>query len=181
MQINRSSNRKKYIIIGIIAGLILISGTTYAIVSMNQSEPKSTKPTKEETKAGNSAKLETLNENTESGENNSTTGSSKNKDESTDTSESATINITAKNQNGSLFQIRAMIDVIETGGTCTLTLSKGNSVVTRQVQTQALAQATTCQGFDIPVSELSAGTWDTKISYEHTGVTAEVTDTIEVK
>lgn len=74
--------------------------------------------------------------------------------------------ITAVNQNSSILQIRTLIGIIDSTGTCTLTMtSEGQSTITKTANTQPLASTSTCQGFDIPMSELSVGTWHIVIDY----------------
>jgi len=90
--------------------------------------------------------------------------------------------ITAANQNGSILQIRALISAVENTGICTLTLtSAGKPTVTKTANSQALSSTSTCQGFDIPVSELSAGTWHAIIEYNSTALTGSATQDIVVK
>lgn len=77
----------------------------------------------------------------------------------TNTPISITVTITAANQNGAVFNIRSLISAITSTGVCNLTLTKGSVVVTKTSGTQALADSSTCKGFDIPTSELAKGTW----------------------
>ena len=90
--------------------------------------------------------------------------------------------ITAANQNGSTLQIRTLIGAVEDTGVCTLTLtSAGKSTVTKTVNSQALASTSTCKGFDIPVSELSAGTWHAFIEYTSTALIGSADQDIVIK
>jgi len=92
------------------------------------------------------------------------------------------LTITAANQNGSILQIRALIGAVENTGVCTLTLtSTGKTTVTKTADTQALASTSTCQGFDIPVSELSTGTWNILIQYSSPSLTGSVTQDVTIK
>lgn len=62
--------------------------------------------------------------------------------------------------------------VIESGGTCTLTLSKGGQTATGTTTAHADATTTTCGAVTIPGSQLTAGTWQAVLSYRsdrHTG------------
>lgn len=72
--------------------------------------------------------------------------------------------ITAMNQNDGTLQIRNVIQAIWSDGTCTLTMTKGSDTVTREAPLQPLPSTTTCQGFDIPVSDLSPGEWTVRIT-----------------
>jgi hypothetical protein len=67
--------------------------------------------------------------------------------------------------------------VIESGGTCTLTLTRTGATVTAQRSARPDATTTTCGEIDIPGSSLSAGTWTAVLSYRsagHTGAAAPV-------
>jgi hypothetical protein len=94
--------------------------------------------------------------------------------------EALNVSITASNQNGTVIQIRTLIDSIESG-TCVLSMTKERQVVTRTTDTQPLANASTCKGFDIPTSELSPGTWnlsiDIAVGIKHATVTKVLTIT----
>lgn len=82
------------------------------------------------------------------------------------TKKSVEVSITSHGQNGSTFQIRALISNLDGAGLCTLTLtSPGQTTVTKTANTQSLASTSTCQGFDVPVSELPTGTWHAVINY----------------
>ena len=67
--------------------------------------------------------------------------------------------------------------VIEGGGTCTLTLTRGAATVTGQRSARPDATTTTCGEIDVPGSGLTAGTWTGVLSYRsagHTGAAAPV-------
>ncbi|MBP9738452.1 hypothetical protein KBD20_02060 [Candidatus Saccharibacteria bacterium] len=89
--------------------------------------------------------------------------------------------MTAANQNGSLVQIRFDIGGVTSTGTCTLTLKNGSKSVTKSTGVQALAGSTTCKGFDVPVSELSPGVWQTTLHFENDSLAADTAGTIEVQ
>lgn len=89
---------------------------------------------------------------------------------------------TGATQNGSVLQIRVLIGAVENTGTCTLVLTRaGQSSVTKTAGTQALSSSSTCQGFDVPTSELSAGTWQALITYESSTLTGTATRSITVQ
>lgn len=74
------------------------------------------------------------------------------------------ITITAANQTDDLLQIRTLIDALAPTGSCALQLVKGDDSVQKTANTQNLANSSTCQGFDIAISELSPGTWKLSIA-----------------
>lgn len=92
------------------------------------------------------------------------------------------VTITAANQNGPTLQIRTLISAVENNGTCTLVLShNGQNSVMKTANTQALSSASTCQGFDIPVTELSTGTWQATINYESSTLKGGATKNITIQ
>jgi cytoskeletal protein RodZ len=99
---------------------------------------------------------------------------------STTPKNTVTASITAANQNGDTLQIRTLIESVDTKGTCSLTLLKGNSKVTRSADIQALASSSTCKGFDIPTSALSPGEWELTITVKLTNKQATLTKTITI-
>jgi hypothetical protein len=121
-------------------------------------------PTNEQVDAGNQVKKDTAN------------GS----EGTTQPSTNVDVSITAANQNGSMFQIRTLIGAVTSDGTCTLTLTKGATVVTKSAGIQAQSSSSTCQGFDIPVSELSAGDWTLNLSVATNSLSGSTTSKITV-
>jgi hypothetical protein len=84
--------------------------------------------------------------------------------------------ITSANINGSMLHIAVQIDAVDSTGLCTLTLtSTGQSTVTKTANTQALASTSTCQGFDVPLSELPSGTWHILVEYSSSALSGSAT------
>ena len=88
---------------------------------------------------------------------------SKGTDPTTTVPENLTIIFSAVNQNENSLQIRALIEAVIGSGECTLTLTGIGPTVTRSASIQALANSSTCTGFDIPLSELPAGQWKLRL------------------
>jgi cytoskeletal protein RodZ len=91
------------------------------------------------------------------------------------------ITITAAEQNGAMLQIRSLIGTVTNSGTCTLALSKDSATVTKTAVLQPLANASTCKGFDVPVSELSSGAWKVMLSFENDQSIGTASGTAEIK
>lgn len=89
--------------------------------------------------------------------------------------------LSAANQNGATVQIRFDILTITNTGTCTLTLTKDQSTVTKSASVQALPDSSTCKGFDIPTSELNPGTWQIKLHFENSETVADTTGSMVVR
>ncbi|MDR0591052.1 MAG: hypothetical protein LBG75_00575 [Candidatus Nomurabacteria bacterium] len=83
------------------------------------------------------------------------------KDGSSSQPEGATLDvaITGKNVSGGKLYISVMIGAVTNSGECKVTLTKGSAVVTKTSGINAMPQSSSCQGFEVPVSELSSGTW----------------------
>lgn len=140
------------------------------------------KPTKEQKDAGNSAKDQTVNNTDES---TTTPGS----DPSTipapgsgDNKTTVSAEITAANQNGELLQVRTLIQLVTSNGTCILSLKRSDGkTYSKQASVQALSSATTCTGFDIPVSELGSGAWNLTVSFENDGYIASASKQVTIQ
>ena len=67
--------------------------------------------------------------------------------------------------------------VIESGGTCTLTLTKDGRSVTGNSQARPDATTTSCGAITVPGAQLSGGSWQAVLSYrsaDHAGAAAAV-------
>jgi hypothetical protein len=70
--------------------------------------------------------------------------------------------------------------VVEDGGVCTLTLTKGGASVTATADASADASTTACGGVTVPGSQVSAGTWKAVLSYSSAGH-AGTSDAVDVE
>lgn len=84
--------------------------------------------------------------------------------DSTDTTD-VTVEILPPTKNTDTVRIQATIQAVSNTGTCTLTLTKDDSVKTYSAGVQALSSYSTCKGFTVPLSDLSSGTWAITIRY----------------
>ena len=188
----KSLSKKKLTLI-IITGVLLlgvISSVIYVYVfkgnllgwSANKSDGKINydKPTEEQKKAGEDAKKKTVDE-TKPNSFGNTDQTPTPTPQSGENKAKTTIDITNNNQNGGLLQVRALIAATVNTGTCTLTLTSGSKTVTKTAGVQALPSNATCQGFDIPVNELSAGTWQATLHFENTTLVADTSKEIVVQ
>lgn len=91
------------------------------------------------------------------------------------------VSFTAANQAGNTLQVRLKIDQIISQGTCTLTLKKDGKTVTKTASVYASASLSTCKGFDVPLSELSAGTWQLSATVSSNSLKGSATSQTEIK
>ncbi len=89
--------------------------------------------------------------------------------------------ITAANQTSDMLQVRVLIQVVSSSGTCNLTMTKQNSpIVSKTAGVQALANSSTCKGFDIPLTALLPGTWQLTITFENQTSTGSASQSIVI-
>ena len=169
-----SFKRKPALIIGLIllmAVVALITAKILASISQNNvnNEPKGTTETTEQTTT------EITTNNTED-PNDKTPKQYEGPDVNTLDYLSGVITYAGPADNNLI--ISTTIDQYLSSGTCELTLTQGSRTVSRTADILANPSSSTCDGFDIPLSELSGGTWNINIkltSSDRTGIiTGEV-------
>lgn len=174
----KKRSKKTYVIVSLAIILIASALGVYAYYHYNSNKQKSSgtidlsPATGEQKDAGEQAKSSSIND------------PKTNPDAtSSDTPSSTNVNVqtTASAQNGTTYQLRYLIDSVDNAATCTLTLKNGSSTVTKTAGTQALAQSSTCQGFDIPTSELSVGTWQVTLVVSGGNISGTTSSTIQVQ
>lgn len=189
MKLPRKTNKKKLLIIAAAVIVLLGGATTAAYFShmwpFNHSSSINMKPaTKEQKDAGQKIKQNNANQEADNTTPNSKpTGSDQPAPPTPQPNGKSvvTMSITAANQNGSLLQIRSLIEIVNSSGTCTLTLSKaGASSVVKTAGIQPLASSSTCQGFDVPVSQLSQGIWSVDLVFENNSLRGETSTTVDI-
>lgn len=74
--------------------------------------------------------------------------------------------ITTATSDDLMVYIRNEITGIYNQGSCSLTLSKGGTTITKTSGVQPLPKSSTCQGFNIPVNEMSPGEWNIDLKVE---------------
>lgn len=179
MKIQKKLNKIPLILTALVMLLIFIGVGIYLATTQNSNKAATTSSKEEQTNlAGDQAKKETIDETiVDSGS--SSTGTDKGQ-QGPAAKDTASIIITASSQNDSNYQIRTLISAVVTGN-CTLTLTKGSSTVSKTTDISTFAQSSTCKGFDIPLTELSKGTWTVNIKFESADVSGETSAEIEVK
>ncbi|NTW61168.1 hypothetical protein HGB24_00585 [Candidatus Saccharibacteria bacterium] len=102
---------------------------------------------------------------------------------STTQESSGTVSITALSQNNDTLNIRTLISNIAENGTCTLTLSKDNSTLSFKAGIQPGPSTSTCQGFDLSISQqhITAGDWIVNITVESDTIHTSTSGRINIK
>lgn len=183
MKISKTKNKSRkpalITVVIVLAALIGVSAyAAYALTNDNHTM-RETNTSQQETDAGNQAKKDTIDKSDQDSANNTPTD--KGEQPSAPQSQEVAMTITASSQSESTYQIRTMISALVSSGTCQLQLTKGGSTVSKSAGVAAFAQTSTCQGFDVPLSELSPGTWAVKASFNGSGKTGSTSSEIEVK
>lgn len=97
------------------------------------------------------------------------------------TTSTVNMSISAANQDGTTVYIRTLIEAVTSSGACTLTMTGPDSkTYTNTAKVQALASSSTCQGFNIPTTSLSKGTWNFTITFENTTQKGSASGTITI-
>lgn len=169
MKINTSRSHKKIIVTTIVLIVAAIAGAAgyywYTRTLPKPDRPENSvdynKPTSSQQAAGTEARKEFETKQTDA----SRYQSGDNKSNAPSTPTSVAVQITTASVSGTTLKIRTVIPTIDSSGSCSATLIKSSERVTRQVKTQTMGSYTTCQGFDIPISELSKGTWTVTVDY----------------
>lgn len=166
------------LLIFIVAGGVFAYNSLYNNTSgSSQEEVNYDKPTSDQIEAGKEAKQKTI----ESSESENTSNDPKLNNSSTNSNnKSLETYITAASVEGETLYLRNEISGIYSVGTCKLTLTKGSSTVTRTAGVQPLPKSSTCRGFNIPVSSLSAGQWNIRLDVTIDDETASTDGVVDV-
>jgi cytoskeletal protein RodZ len=169
----------KLIVVAALGVLVLYSAAAFAYKlwpfssttsNSDSSSINLSPPTKDQVKAGNDAKQATIDN--DSGNNSGDTNSTSNPSSLTNT-------ITASDVQDGVLYIRNEISTVIQDGSCKLVLSKsGQTSIVKTSGTQALAQSSTCKGFNIDTSGTAKGLWNASLMV--TSGTETATDTASV-
>ena len=89
--------------------------------------------------------------------------------------------ITALSQGASNLEVRVLINSITDEGECKLTITKGSTVIEKVSSIQPQSSSSTCEGFSIPLSDLSAGSWEVEINISSAGRSTTLNGDIAIK
>lgn len=164
---NQKQSPHKKTVLGVVLLVILVAITsvTFYLSSNNKSaNDSSTQPPKDISKSESSISSN-RNNNDEESVNQDSINTSKNDTHLIQSEQESSVIITktADTIEGGVYRLRYLINTVGSG-TCNLILKKGSATVTKNTNIQALANSSTCQGFDIPVSELSKGAWTASLN-----------------
>ena len=163
MQITQKKSRKKIIIPIVLIAAALIAGGIFWYQSARQSAPDSSQSkTDTEGSSPDASKLDKDQSQQQSAEQQKQDIVKDDQNKPTEPGD-LTVTLTAKGRNGDIYQLRYLIQQTVSEGMCELTLTKGSSTITKTAPVQAQSSSSTCQGFDIKMSELGSGTWQTNL------------------
>lgn len=180
----------------LILGILLLIALTYAatayaiklwpFIQTKQIDQGSTKTTQT-----NDSSKQTTGVPTSSGTNQQETATptkntTSNNDASTQPFGDVTITAASQGQNetSDMLYVKAYIAGIKSSGTCTLTLTKGPKVITLpSVGLQSGSSTSTCQGFNISISQqnITTGTWDVSVGVQSGSAKAEAKTTVVIQ
>lgn len=195
MKINKKigSSKKKLIILGVSAVVLVIAllffylyksqGSLFgwAPFKKTSSSINYEAPTDDQKKTGTATKENSINTEDSSKPNSSGSDQPPAPVSQPNGKSKVDIAITTADQYGSTLRVRSDISTVTSSGTCTLTLTKSSQTVTKTAGVQALPSSTTCQGFDVPTSELSPGTWQLTLHFESNELVADTTKAVTIQ
>lgn len=128
--------------------------TTPATTPTTQKPINYTPPTNDEKTAGDQIKKQELDSQKQTS------------DGSNNTPSTVPLVITSTSQSSGMVYIRVIIQEVTSTGSCTLSMSNSSGgTYTATSPVQSMASSSTCEGFNVPVSKLSQGSWDINIKY----------------
>lgn len=187
MKIHKSTKFNRTLAVGTIVVLALISVVVFAYVnkigpfaskvSTGSSDINFGPATDDEIKAGQDSKQQTVDQD----EANANSGSDPSPAPTPDPAggkPSVSMAITKSESSNGTFIIRTSIQAVSSAGTCTLNMSGPNGkTYSASSKVQALPSTSTCQGFDVPLSSLSDGSWKIEIHFENDTTKASAMET----
>jgi len=181
----KRTKRNYKVLILVLVGLAILL-LSYYFISLklgtwpNETTKINTSPaTQAEIDAGNKSKTDTI-ENDGKNVTGSDSPAAPIKDESNNTS-STQVDITSVNQSSSNLTVKVLIQTILSTGECTITMKNGALSYTSTVPVQALPSTSTCEGFSIPLNQLSKGAWQSTISVKSGSIVGSTSKEIQVK
>ena len=182
MKINKSKSSKKQIILSLIA-VALIAGCGIAYYIYNQNRDEVNRDNTSGVKESQVKDNEGPSVSSDTDDPGSTTNPDKITSPGTKPSTDASIEaptITRIEQTGANVRISTIFNS-NTSGSCNLTLEKGGARITHTADIIVGPSYYTCNGFLVPTSELSPGTWSVLITHTYSGKTSTPTKgTVEI-
>lgn len=186
MRLNSKKPRKKLIItISVIVALV-IGGSAYALILQSNNSSNKNTSDNSKTATDNSDGASDSDSGSDSTDTGSKTADSNDKTQPTyegdnaNSSSALTGVISYKSVVDTNLVIRTTIDQMISSGTCSLTLSNGQKTVTRTSDVMLNPSSSTCEGFDIPTSELGSGTWSIEIDISGGNKTGTLTGSVSL-
>lgn len=169
MFIKPKSNKKKIVIVGILA-IVFVAASALAWYFLTQTGSKPSvrgvdyNPATEEQKQSGSDAKKAFTDKAYPSESTPPQPSPDSSKRSVD------LSVTNHGPNEGVYQFRTLISTTSSGGTCKLTMaSPGRQEITKTLGTQVVGTYSVCAGyFDIPLSELAGATWKVTIKYDNT-------------
>lgn len=186
MRLRSNKSRKNLIITLSVIVVLAISGGAYALIlqTNNSSDTNTIKDSGDSSNNSSSSSDSSTNPNTPDTESTTTDPDSKTQQtyegDNANSSASLTGVISYKSVVDTNLVIRTTIDQMISSGTCSLTLSNGQKTVIRTSDIMLNPSSSTCEGFDIPTSELGSGTWSIEIDISGGNKTGTLTGSVSL-
>lgn len=182
MIVPKQQHSKKKILILIIITVLILAASVCAyffyIKKTNEKNATQTKYTQQVDKVNYSPPTSEQVDNGTSIKKDSVDNTS-NSDNVTNTS-NITITVAQKSNDGKYLQIRSYANIVDNTAKCTLSLTNGSNVVSRNADIQTSASISSCKGFDVSTDELPTGTWQATLKYTGDLINGSITKSIEI-
>jgi cytoskeletal protein RodZ len=192
--VKKHHNKKNIFLVGVVVLFVVIAAAFTYIYAFNgnlfgwsakkNSSINYDPPSKEEVSAGQDKKNDTVanttpNQDSSSVKSSESTLPSANAPSSTVAA--ALISFTSVNQSEGSLQVRTLIDKVSNTGTCTIKLTRGAEIAyTTSAPIQALANSSTCKGFDIPTGEIATGSWTLVVEFVDQGMKSSASQEVKL-
>jgi len=170
---NKQPHKKRIILISLLAvALVLASVGAFLYFKQTQNKAVNISPAKD---------TQQINTDIQPADNVDTKTPAQTTEPTKSTSDDIPASITALSQNTTNLEVRVLINIILSEGECKLSLTKGSTNIQKSSGIQASSSSSTCQGFSIPLSELSAGSWNASIVITSAGKTTTLSRDFSIK
>lgn len=185
----KKTSRKKVALVALalVLALGIMAGSLYALKLWPFSQPSNTEvnkidlsePSEEAKEAAEAVKKQTTNTTDKFGNN---SGRAVAPEVPAGTKADSGLRITRAVQSGEQVSIRTLIPVFTGQGTCELSMDGPEGASYKaSAPVQAMASSSTCAGFNIPVGELTGGTWKVTIVLSNENLSGSDSTEVVVK
>lgn len=187
--ISPKKSHKKILLVGLIITGLLLASVAYLFVSKigpfayrADNSINLDEPTEEEKNAGSETKKRSTDPNQEDKTQTGSDPAPQPQPIEGSDKQSVNIEITATNQDESYLRVRSLIQTVTNEGACNLTMTgPQNQTYKASVAVQSLPSSSTCKGFDVPLDQLTPGTWIIELGFSNSTLIASTSKEVVIE